>query len=511
VLFEYNKSWFSNTPIVQMGVPMKEYVASFLSNTYPIKSSRIIVFLSSHNQCEQYKTYLENIYGIMDCILYHGKNRPILPVLLNPMTRFILLTTNILESAITIPDISMVIDLGVYYQKLPTTGELSLRWCDKIMLEQRAGRTGRTCPGIVIRAFHQSLLTVLRDRNEVEYSWENVILDLMTRGIDPGKVFGTKMIASSINRLSVHGLLKPRLIHFAVQSELEPECAMMMHRFLFLIKKKKKKNKKKDNDHDAPGHLLIVLTILLLHLVRTQNLVFFKFSFKREAVYEKDEVCILLSFFLSLYAPLLSTSHKHLLRVYPLQMKAFDAWKKRLDAFLVQFPEATSFSEASQAFHCRLNPARNVYLYDLGAEHRETLSRFFFHHTPLEIVQSHGTKQSMDRDVFDTRMFSRFYSVKSNRLFLVLHRKHLEQLPTPLVSLFLFPYHWRFVLHLHLPEGLFVHSIYQFERRSTIAKKEECLCDIRDIVAHYPNNHGMLDTISEWDHCISSWNDGARC
>ena len=124
VLYKYNKS-FSNTPILQIGIQMKEYVISFLSKTYLRRSSRIIVFLSSHNQCEQYKTYLENIYGIMDCILYHGKNRPILPVLLNPMSCFILLTTNIMESAVTIPDISLVIDLGVYYQKLPTTGVLS--------------------------------------------------------------------------------------------------------------------------------------------------------------------------------------------------------------------------------------------------------------------------------------------------------------------------------------------------------------------------------------------------
>jgi hypothetical protein len=498
VLYKYNKS-FSNTPILQIGIQMKEYVTSFLSKTYLRRSSRIIVFLSSHNQCEQYKTYLENIYGIMDCILYHGKNRPILPVLLNPMSCFILLTTNIMESAVTIPDISLVIDLGVYYQKLPTTGELSLRWCDKTMLEQRAGRTGRTCPGTVIRAFHQSLLKVLRHRNQVEYSWENVILDCMNRGIDAEKVFGTRMIASSMERLKVHGLLNHRLVHFAVRSELEPECAAMMHRFL---------NRNDDNNRNSSGHLLIVLTILLMHLVRTQNLVFFKFSFKREPVYEKDEVCILLSFFLSLYAaPLLSNTPQRILSVYSLNKKAFDAWKKKLDAFLVQFPDATSFPKTTQAFHYRLNPAKNVYLYDLGAMHRETLSRFFFHHTSLDIIQSYGTRQSMDRNVFDTRMFSRFYSVKSNRPFLVLHWKHLEQLPTPIVSLFLFPYHWRFILHLHLAQGLSAYSIYQLDKHRTQVKKEKCLCDIRDIVAYYPNNHGMMETISKWNESLSAWNN----
>ena len=498
------REWFSKTPFTQASLLMREYITSMLVEEYPLKHPRIIVFLASHHHCEQYKSYLEDIYGIKDCILYHGgQKRHVLPW--DSSQRFILLTTNIMESALPLPDVSLIVDLGVYYHKMPN-GVVSLQWCDQTMLDQRAGKTGRTGPGTVVRAFHRSLLKHLCYRTEMEYSWEWVIIDLMTRGLDPSVVLGSALINPSLNRLQMHGLLKSaRILHFAKQSDLEPECAVMMYRFM--------KSGKKVLENEKAGRLLILLTILLLHLVRTQNKSFFC-SYpppsKRGIVFERDEVCILLSFFLSLYCSSSSCTDR-LLEIYPLDKKTFDMWKQRCYAFFQQFPETKThvleLSQVPNTFMTRVSPNKNknVQLYDLGP-HRESLSRFFFHQTTLEITRSHATRKVMDRECFDSRMFSKVYTVLPNRPFLVLHWKHLEQLPTPVVSLFLFPHHWKFSVHVHLMEALREHVLYQADKEITRYKKKPFLDDIRDIVAHHPYNHGMMQTMEEWKQQIIIWN-----
>lgn len=493
---EYREWLFNKCPVNQLDLRMRDHITILLSKSYPLLYRRIIVFLASHQQCEHYKSYAENVYKIEHCLLYHG---PILPMLLNPSNSFILFTTNIVESAITIPDVSLIIDLGVYYQKM-ANGIVSLHWCDKTMLDQRAGRTGRTCSGLVVRAFPRSLLKDLSDRVDMEHCWDPIIIDLIARDMNPYQVLGIDTIASSMNRLINYGLIgNSSIITFARRSKLDPECAIMMHRLLH----------KKFHWLNPPGGLLILLTIVLLDLMRTQNMIFFDFRVKRGVVFETDEVCILLSFFLSLYAPNSSSSVDRLSKIYPLQLKGFNLWKQRYSCFLQEFPETSVFTDLSNVkniFHCRFRQDKKVVLYDLGS-YREILSQFFFHQTSLEITQSHGGPMVMTRDTLDTRMFSRFNpSLLYNRPFLVLHWKRMNQLGSPLVSLFLYPHHHRFTMTCHLPESLCAYKNLQAIKCLIQKKKNKFLYEIQELVAYYPYNHGMMATISEWKKEISAYN-----
>eukprot|EP00392_Amoebophrya_sp_AT5.2_P008164 g8183.t1 len=87
--------------------------------------------------------------------------------------RCIFLATTIAQTSLTLPDCGVVIDSGLHKTLLPpanpastvstpsTAPQLSTAWISRATAEQRAGRTGRTCCGVVIRVFprwiHDSL------------------------------------------------------------------------------------------------------------------------------------------------------------------------------------------------------------------------------------------------------------------------------------------------------------------------------------------------------------------
>lgn len=67
----------------------------------------------------------------------------------------IVLATNVAESSITIPNVTHIIDFCLTKYQVAIKGaqvsSLILDWASKNNCEQRAGRTGRVCPGWVIR------------------------------------------------------------------------------------------------------------------------------------------------------------------------------------------------------------------------------------------------------------------------------------------------------------------------------------------------------------------------
>ncbi|KAJ1625897.1 P-loop containing nucleoside triphosphate hydrolase protein, partial [Pavlovales sp. CCMP2436] len=75
--------------------------------------------------------------------------------------RKVVLTTNVGESSITVPDVAFVVDLGL--EKLPffdsraNMEALLLSRCSKASAKQRAGRCGRLGPGLCLRLFAKAL------------------------------------------------------------------------------------------------------------------------------------------------------------------------------------------------------------------------------------------------------------------------------------------------------------------------------------------------------------------
>ena len=83
--------------------------------------------------------------------------------------RLIVLSTNVAETSLTIPNIRYVIDSGkakekVFDKKL-SMSRFQVQWISKASAEQRAGRAGRTAPGHCYRLFSGALYAKLSDHS----------------------------------------------------------------------------------------------------------------------------------------------------------------------------------------------------------------------------------------------------------------------------------------------------------------------------------------------------------
>mmetsp|Transcript_6473 Transcript_6473/g.11308 ORF Transcript_6473/g.11308 Transcript_6473/m.11308 type:complete len:1299 (+) Transcript_6473:2091-5987(+) len=78
---------------------------------------------------------------------------------LEPGKRRVILSTNIAESSLTLPDVRFVIDFGytkeVVHNSKTMTQSLELKWASKATMHQRAGRAGRVAQGISYRLMLQ--------------------------------------------------------------------------------------------------------------------------------------------------------------------------------------------------------------------------------------------------------------------------------------------------------------------------------------------------------------------
>lgn len=106
-----------------------------------------------------------------------------------PGRRKVILSTNIAETSITIPDVRFVIDSGIAKipRYNPKTNVTTLReeGISQASLAQRAGRAGRTAPGKCIRLFDEELLDERVDFTDEEITRLN-LSEVMLRLIDIG-------------------------------------------------------------------------------------------------------------------------------------------------------------------------------------------------------------------------------------------------------------------------------------------------------------------------------------
>lgn len=123
----------------------------------------ILVFLPGFYEIESMHTILRKIDGIGDlCLILvlHAQlssaeqKEAFMPSTLPK----VILSTNISESSVTIPNVESVIDFclvkNIVVQKESSIASLKLEWASKYNCQQRAGRTGRLCDGKVYRMIH---------------------------------------------------------------------------------------------------------------------------------------------------------------------------------------------------------------------------------------------------------------------------------------------------------------------------------------------------------------------
>lgn len=98
--------------------------------------------------------------------------------------RRVIIATNIAETSVTIPDVTLVIDLGTVKEVHYDGGRsiLVTTWVSKDTARQRRGRTGRTCPGVVLRMYPRDAFEKLPLSSTPEIlrvSLEDTVLNVM--------------------------------------------------------------------------------------------------------------------------------------------------------------------------------------------------------------------------------------------------------------------------------------------------------------------------------------------
>lgn len=115
-------------------------------------------------------SYRIEIIPMHSCLPHSEQMRAFLPA--KPGYRKVLLATNIAESSITVKDVGFIVDfcLNKTLRKDEITNfpTLKLHWSSKDKSIQRAGRTGRCCPGKVFRMVTQEFYKLLPDYTEPE-------------------------------------------------------------------------------------------------------------------------------------------------------------------------------------------------------------------------------------------------------------------------------------------------------------------------------------------------------
>lgn len=97
--------------------------------------------------------------------------------------RFLVFATNVAETSITIPDVSLVIDFGV--RCVQRNHRVVYDHCPRSNLIQRAGRTGRTCPGVVIRMMTEQNYESRPFQKSPEYTWDLLMVRMLRHHLDP--------------------------------------------------------------------------------------------------------------------------------------------------------------------------------------------------------------------------------------------------------------------------------------------------------------------------------------
>lgn len=119
-------------------------------------SGDILVFLPGRGEIARVKARLGAI--VADVLILHaGISREQQQVLVAGTTQRVVLATNVAETSLTIPGITVVIDAGLERRTHQRNGRtvLGLHAISRASADQRSGRAGRTAPGRCIRLWGQ--------------------------------------------------------------------------------------------------------------------------------------------------------------------------------------------------------------------------------------------------------------------------------------------------------------------------------------------------------------------
>lgn len=321
----------------------------------PSVDHKMVIFMASHEQCEVVRNTILTAKKSSDCapeeiatlqtyeiITLHGgktdeefeESRKILL----QGKRTICVCTNIAETAVTLPGTNVIIDSGFRCIVLGNT--VIQDRCDKVCMIQRAGRTGRTCPGVVYRLMKQEQFDSLEFRMIPEFSYDSVVLQLFLENVDP-VCFLNEKAEESIEKFVQIGLMPDHnttpardVVNFLDRCGLETRNGLVLLNFIRVYGEQIKAG-------IDGSRMLILLAIVIINMFDTKpvNVIYvphgsnkdevitIRAKIAREFGYDNDLLLSLIRIFLHVF---LAKNPKEAANLYSFNFKVLREIRKDL-------------------------------------------------------------------------------------------------------------------------------------------------------------------------------------
>lgn len=221
---------------------MVSHVANLLKK-HPYHK-RVLVFLYTHEHCDKMAKEMKEtaiVYnGGKTFALYGGMDKKDMQTwheFLEKEETFIVFSTNVAETSITIPNLSLIIDFGI--RCIQRNHRIVYSYCPKSNLIQRSGRTGRTCKGVVVRCMREDDFCTRPDTDRVEYNWDMIVLLMLRYKHDPSRYLPDNVPLQNIIQkfrfygfLDEKGVVDHKLMSFVLKCPLLLKNSCHLYSFL---------------------------------------------------------------------------------------------------------------------------------------------------------------------------------------------------------------------------------------------------------------------------------------
>jgi len=232
---EHYNAGFINFKI--LGKEIMNVLEDYFVDYYHIKENKILCFLATPDQCEQMKIKIQGVYSAYTVLTLHGQHTleqmEITRNRIRNETKCICLTTYIMETSVTILGINVVVDSGI--QSWERENNLMLQNCDQLTMEQRAGRTGRTCDGVVYRIMSTLFYDHRPPIKYPKFNLDRILLFLFNLGL-PTSVINQKLVKSTMEKIKPFRS-NPKVLSFFWECQLELKNGLLLYECFQNIKK----------------------------------------------------------------------------------------------------------------------------------------------------------------------------------------------------------------------------------------------------------------------------------
>lgn len=184
-----------------------------MKNAFSRGNKKILIFVASRNNCEtlagDIKTHLVSTGHEIPVLVLHGGlekwEKQEVYTSWNQLDAYVLISTNILESSVTIPGLEVVIDTGLECRY--KDGFFCTVYVTKTSFLQRAGRVGRTTEGSVYRLItFEEYQTEIAESLPFDHDMSVPTLQILNRGFSPHEFLDEEEIQPTLHLLREHGI-----------------------------------------------------------------------------------------------------------------------------------------------------------------------------------------------------------------------------------------------------------------------------------------------------------------